>query len=89
MAGVPTPGVPTSDVVVVDADIVSFLFKRDSRAARYEPHLLNRMLVLSTQAGAELYTWPAQHNWGPMRRQELYLYVREQVIFRRQRSTAW
>lgn len=71
MAGAPPFAIPTPDIVVVDADVVSFLFKQDSRAARYEPHLLNRILVLSAQARAELYAWPRVRNWGEARRREL------------------
>ena len=71
MAGLPPLAIPTLDLVVVDADVASFLFKRDSRAARYEAHLLNRIPVLSAQARAELYAWPRVRNWGAARRQEL------------------
>ena len=33
--------------VLLDTNIVSYLFKRDSRAALYAPHLLDRELAVS------------------------------------------
>lgn len=64
-----------SEVVVVDTDVVSFLFKQDSRGVRYERHLLERILILSAQSRAELYAWPARRNWGLSRRQDLDLFL--------------
>jgi predicted nucleic acid-binding protein len=40
--------------VVVDTDVVSFLFKSDSRAQLYLPLLRNRELVVSFMTEAEL-----------------------------------
>lgn len=40
--------------VVVDTDVVSFSFKRDSRIRRYRPHLLGKTLVISFMTLAEL-----------------------------------
>jgi predicted nucleic acid-binding protein len=62
-------------IVVVDTDVASFLFKRDSRADRYAPHLVERILVLSAQSRAELYAWPHDRNWGVARRQELEQFI--------------
>jgi tRNA(fMet)-specific endonuclease VapC len=62
---------PEPPIVVVDTDVVSFLFKRDSRAALYQPHLEGRRPVLSAQALAELCAWPIARHWGQRRRQEL------------------
>ena len=64
-----------SEVVVVDTDVVSFLFKQDTRAVRYERHLLERILILSAQSRAELYAWPIRRSWGISRRQDLDLFL--------------
>ena len=42
---------------VVDTDVVSFLFKNDSRAQLYLPLLLHRKLLLSFMTEAELEQW--------------------------------
>ncbi len=44
-----------TDRLVVDTDVISFLFKRDTRAKLYEPHLSGRQLVISFMTVAELY----------------------------------
>jgi tRNA(fMet)-specific endonuclease VapC len=68
---------PTSDLVVLDTDVVSFLFKQDSRAHRYAPHLLGKILVISAQTRAELYAWPAERNWGTNQRALLENYIED------------
>jgi len=44
--------------VLLDTDVFSFVFKRDSRAARFEPHLTGSQACLSFQSVAELRRWP-------------------------------
>jgi tRNA(fMet)-specific endonuclease VapC len=39
---------------VIDTDVVSFLFKRDTRAELYRPHLVGRRIVVSFMTVAEL-----------------------------------
>ena len=43
--------------VVVDTDVVSFLFKNDSRAQLYLPLMRNRDLLVSFMTDAELEQW--------------------------------
>jgi tRNA(fMet)-specific endonuclease VapC len=62
---------PPSTRLVVDTDVVSFLFKGDSRAAAYRPHLDGRLLVISFMTLAELYQWALAHQWGERRRADL------------------
>jgi tRNA(fMet)-specific endonuclease VapC len=50
--------------VLLDTNIVSYLFKRDTRAVLYAPHLLERELAVSMMAVAELFQWAAIRNWG-------------------------
>ncbi len=57
--------------VVVDTDVVSFAFKRDSRIRRYRPHLLGKTLVISFMTLAELNLWPEIYRWGTSRREKL------------------
>jgi tRNA(fMet)-specific endonuclease VapC len=49
---------------VVDTDVVSFLFKRDSRAELYRPHLINRTLIVSFMTVAEMERWALTRKWG-------------------------
>lgn len=56
---------------VVDTDVVSYLYKGDSRADLYYPHLFGQILVTSFQTIAELRRWMLSANWGARRRQHL------------------
>lgn len=53
--------------VVVDTDVVSFLFKNDSRAQLYLPLLRSRTLLVSFMTEAELEQWILLAKWGPSR----------------------
>lgn len=50
--------------VVVDTDVVSFIFKEDTRTALYLPHLTNIPKFISFMTFAELRRWQMQSNWG-------------------------
>ena len=49
---------------VVDTDVVSFLFKNDSRAQIYLPLMRSRELLVSFMTEAELEQWILLANWG-------------------------
>ena len=53
--------------VVLDTDVVSFLFKSDSRAQSYIPHLGDRQWLISFMTEAELEQWVLRWNWTPRR----------------------
>jgi len=59
------------NTVLLDTNIVSYIFKRDSRAALYAPHLLNRELAIAIMTVAELLQWAAVRKWGVARVQQL------------------
>ena len=65
--------------VVVDTDVVSFIFKGDSRGDLYRPHLSGQIAVVAAQTRAELELWALRRNWGARRvdqlREELRNYV--------------
>ena len=57
--------------VVVDTDVISLLFKRDSRAASYEELLRGLPLVVSFMSYAELHQWARFRSWGTRKIAEL------------------
>ncbi|MGZ8842326.1 MAG: PIN domain-containing protein [Pyrinomonadaceae bacterium] len=71
---------PTSDIVVVDTDVISFLFKGDTRAALYELRLDGKLQMIAAQTRAELERWSLFHNWGDRRREALREYLRDFVF---------
>ena len=58
-------------VLLIDANIVSFLSKGDGRAGDYAPHLHNRELAIAMMTVAELLQWAEMRRWGTARRQQL------------------
>lgn len=53
--------------VLLDTNVISYLFKQDSRASLYAPHLLDRELAVSMMTVAELFQWAAVRDWGKAR----------------------
>ena len=57
--------------VVVDTDVLSYIFKGDSRGDDYQEYLEGRRLLISFQSLAELWLWAEIQNWGMRRRRQL------------------
>ena len=55
------------NAVVVDTDVVSLVFKGDSRADKYLSALATPDLLVSFMTEAELERWILQARWGPER----------------------
>jgi hypothetical protein len=53
--------------LVVDTDVLSFIFEHDTRAAAYWPHLAGNNLHISLSTVAELYRWAVKSRWGNRR----------------------
>ena len=59
------------NAAIVDTDVVSMLFKGDTRALAYRPHLTGRLLGISFMTLAELERWALERAWGHRRKLEL------------------
>ena len=59
------------NIILLDTNIVSFVFKGDSRAKLYAPYLQGQRLAVSFMTVAELYQWAAIHQWGARRIKQL------------------
>lgn len=57
--------------LLIDTNIVSFILKRDTRAAQYAPILAGHRLAVSFATVAELYEWAYLRKWGQRRQREL------------------
>jgi predicted nucleic acid-binding protein len=66
--------------VVLDTDVVSFLFKGDSRADMYVQQLRNRQWLISFMTEAELEQWALLANWSASRVEWLRLFLARCVI---------
>jgi tRNA(fMet)-specific endonuclease VapC len=68
------------EVVLVDTNIVSFIFRQDSRAALYEKHLLGKLKVIASQTLAELELMPLLNNWSAKRKQKLDEFLKDYLF---------
>jgi predicted nucleic acid-binding protein len=72
---------PDPPDVVVDTDVVSYLFKRDTRAALFEPYLVGRQPGISFMTLAELARWAEERNWGQRTRDRLKLFLARYAVY--------
>lgn len=59
------------NAAIVDTDVVSMLFKGDTRALAYRPHITGKLLGISFMTLAELERWSLERNWAMSRKLEL------------------
>jgi predicted nucleic acid-binding protein len=67
----------TSNVIVVDTNVISYIFKRDTRGTLYKPHIEGRLAIIAAQTLAELEAMPLKNGWGQRRHAELRARLKE------------
>jgi tRNA(fMet)-specific endonuclease VapC len=55
------------NILLLDTNVVSYLFKGDTRALAYAPIIQGNRLAISFVTVAELYEWAAIKKWGENR----------------------
>ena len=65
---------------VVDTDVFSYLFRRDTRAQVYRPYLTGALVAISFMTVAELDRWTIQRNWGPARQERMAVFLERFTI---------
>jgi predicted nucleic acid-binding protein len=68
-------------VVVLDTDIVSFRFKKDTRARLYRRHLVGREPVIAFMTLAQLHAWALERRWGAARQEELARHLGQYEVY--------
>jgi tRNA(fMet)-specific endonuclease VapC len=66
--------------VVIDTNVVSYMFKKDTRAQLYQKHLVGQQWVISFMTAAELDLWALRHRWGAARKAQMEQYLRRFVL---------
>ena len=66
---------PTIRTVVVDTNVVSYIYRKDRRAEPYLNDMVGRRAVISFQTYEELLYGVLRSNWGERRRNEFLDYV--------------
>ena len=67
-------------LIVLDTNVVSFLFKEDTRAELYIDRIRGQQGLISFMTQAELEQWALQSNWAPKRIEWLRLYLDRFVV---------
>jgi predicted nucleic acid-binding protein len=68
-------------IVVVDTDVVSFRFKKDTRARLYKRHLLGQQPLIAFMTLAELCAWALERRGGIARRAELARHLGQYEVY--------
>ena len=66
---------------VVDTNVVSFLFKKDTRGELYRPYLDGHVLTVSFMTVAELDRWALEKNWGKAKVARMDRFLRRCVVY--------
>lgn len=68
------------DIILLDTNIVSFIFKGDSRIIPYEPFLKGKKIAISFMTVAELFQWAAVRKWGIQKINQLEAYLHNYMV---------
>ncbi|CAN5268901.1 hypothetical protein BH20ACI1_BH20ACI1_06200 [soil metagenome] len=60
-----------NNFVIADTNIVSYIFKKDTRGDLYKPHLEGNITIIAAQTLAELELMPLKNNWSKKRHNAL------------------
>jgi tRNA(fMet)-specific endonuclease VapC len=66
--------------VVVDTDVLSFLFKEDTRGELYHPHLDGKLTIVSFMTMAETDRWALDRNWRINKRAARKTFLEQFII---------
>lgn len=66
--------------LIVDTDVISYLFKGDTRADLYRPHLQDSAMLISFMTIAELEHWALARQWGESTRLRMQEHLRAYTL---------
>jgi tRNA(fMet)-specific endonuclease VapC len=78
-----------SDFVLLDTDVVSYLFKNSGHATRFRSLIEGKRIAISFVTVAELYKWAIHRSWSETRVQSLEVMLSKCVVVRFSSRLAW
>ncbi|HEY0458068.1 MAG TPA: PIN domain-containing protein [Pyrinomonadaceae bacterium] len=66
--------------LLVDTDVLSFTYKKDSRSVLYESHLQGNFLIISFMTLAEVKLWALKNNWGDKRKNNFTEFLKDYLV---------
>ena len=67
-------------MILLDTNIVSFQFRRDTRMEFYQPAPAGEIQAIAFITLAEIYKWPLERNFSPERRAALEEHIKAYVV---------
>ena len=75
-----TENAAINPVVIVDTDIFSYWFKRDSRGEAFRSYAIGRKMALAFPTVGELYYWSLKYDWGETRFNQFEQLIKEYLF---------
>ena len=72
--------------LVFDTNVISYLFKGDTRGDLYQPYVTGSLGIVSFMTIAELELWANTRNWGPRKRAELEIFLQPFTVIESDRA---
>ena len=66
--------------LMLDTNIISYLWKEDPLARLYAPHLAGKTLVISFVTVGELFFWAEDAGWGEKRKRQTEAKLRNYIV---------
>jgi tRNA(fMet)-specific endonuclease VapC len=66
--------------LMLDTNILSYIWKNDPLAQLYAPHLMRKTLVISFITVGELFFWAEDAGWGDKRKQQMETKLRNFIV---------
>lgn len=69
-----------SSIALVDTNVASYIFKKDTRGDLYKRHIEGNLLMIAAQTLAELEALPLLNSWSEARHERLRKYVKGNFV---------
>ena len=79
------------DFVLADTNVVSYLFKKDTRGSVYKPYIEHKLVFIAAQTFAEIELLPLNNKWSRKRHEKLRENLKNYVFIEASReiSVRW
>lgn len=78
-----------SEMILLDTDVASFLFKKSPLAKPFRPLISGKRLALAFVSVAELFRWTLKRQWGSEKTEKLETALQRYLILPYDRNLAW
>lgn len=69
-----------ADLVLLDTNVLSYIYKNDTRAVKYAPHIEGKIPVISFITTAEMYFGAYKNKWGVKSFKKLDTFLKKYTV---------